>query len=162
MLATSSRIERVFMDVFCTVRAARSILKFVVSLFAWRRRACQLIAAYQRSILHLHTNFKLTYLSRESRHYFSLCRHEISKSGLVACPPCLARRSLHSSPFSPSTNHLLASLQLDSEFPCREMCRLLLLLLGHTARILLAQSATDRAGLFRSQVEGQVLLLSVE
>lgn len=46
--------------------------------------------------------------------------------------------------------------------PRGEVRRLLLLLLGHSAGILLAQSATDGAGLLWSEVEGEILLLCVE
>lgn len=42
------------------------------------------------------------------------------------------------------------------------MCLLLLLLLRHSAGILLRQRTADRSGLLGSQVERQVLLLGVE
>ena len=42
------------------------------------------------------------------------------------------------------------------------MCRLLLLLLRHDRRLMLAQPPPDRSGLLWAQIEGEVLLLCVE
>jgi hypothetical protein len=63
------------------------------------------------------------------------------------------------SPMPFSTSPLL---HLHSVPPSREMCTLLLLLLSNALRILLTQASPDCTGVFRSQVERQVLLLGVE
>lgn len=63
---------------------------------------------------------------------------------------------------NPHSLPLHLCLGFDGVFPHGEMCRSLLLLLGDSAGILLAQSAADGAGLLGSQVEGEILLLLVE
>ena len=46
--------------------------------------------------------------------------------------------------------------------PLREMCRLLLLLLRHDRRLMLAQPPPDSPSLLGAQVEGKIFLLRVE
>lgn len=67
-----------------------------------------------------------------------------------------------SNPLLLSPNRSSNLLSLDGKFPGGKMCLLLLLLLRHSAGILLRQRTTDRSSLLGSQVEGQVLLLGVE
>ena len=79
----------------------------------------------------------------------------------MLCPAMPQENSLRSPALLPIIFcHLL--LGLDSVFPRREVHLLLLLFLGHSACILLAQSPPDGASLLGSEVEREVLLASIE
>ena len=74
----------------------------------------------------------------------------------------LATTVNHAVVVRPKLSTTVCLFGLDGIFPRREMGLLLLLLLGDSAGILLAQSSSDGTGLLCSEIQREVLLLGVE